>query len=187
MTTERKDDFYDTGWPLILFRLWRKLLKLKFFSWKLQNWLFLHMQLKTTSLLKGLPREKLDLNPFHVLVAWDLSLGQIQFSSFQFSRSVVSDSATPWTAAHQVSLSITNSWSLLKLMSIASVMPSNHLILCGQIRTSKKRGGGSQRHFKSQVENYEISVCLSGFMYASVCVFWGLFVFYNIDEVVNEF
>ena len=38
--------------------------------------------------------------------------------------------ATSWTAAHQASLSITNSWSLLKLMSIESVMPSNHLILC---------------------------------------------------------
>ena len=37
--------------------------------------------------------------------------------------------ATPWTATHQASLSITNSWSLLKLMSIESVMPSNHLIL----------------------------------------------------------
>ena len=37
---------------------------------------------------------------------------------------------TPWTAAHQASLSITNSWSLLKLMSIKSVMPSNHFILC---------------------------------------------------------
>ena len=37
--------------------------------------------------------------------------------------------ATPWTAAHQASLSITNSWSLLKLMSIEAVMPSNHLIL----------------------------------------------------------
>ena len=37
---------------------------------------------------------------------------------------------TPWTAAHQASLSITNSWSLLKLMSIESVIPSNHLILC---------------------------------------------------------
>ena len=36
----------------------------------------------------------------------------------------------PMTAAHQASLSITNSWSLLKLMSIKSVMPSNHLILC---------------------------------------------------------
>ena len=38
--------------------------------------------------------------------------------------------AIPWTAAHQASLSITNFWSLLKLMSIESVMPSNHLILC---------------------------------------------------------
>ena len=37
---------------------------------------------------------------------------------------------TPWTAARQASLSITNSWSLLKLVSIESVMPSNHLILC---------------------------------------------------------
>ena len=38
--------------------------------------------------------------------------------------------ATPWTAAHQASLSFTNSRSLLKLMSMESVMPSNHLILC---------------------------------------------------------
>ena len=37
---------------------------------------------------------------------------------------------TPWTTAHQVSLSITSYWSLLKLMSIELVMPSNHLILC---------------------------------------------------------
>ena len=37
--------------------------------------------------------------------------------------------ATPWTAAHQASLSITNSWSLLKFMSIELVMPSSHLIL----------------------------------------------------------
>ena len=47
-----------------------------------------------------------------------------------FSRSVVSDSATPWTAARHTSLFITNSRSLVKLMSIESVMPSNHLILC---------------------------------------------------------
>ena len=38
--------------------------------------------------------------------------------------------ATPWTAAHQTSLSITNSWSLLKFMSFDWVMPANHLILC---------------------------------------------------------
>ena len=48
----------------------------------------------------------------------------------QFSHSVVSHSVTPWTAACQASLSITNSRSLLKLMSIESVMPSNYLILC---------------------------------------------------------
>ena len=50
--------------------------------------------------------------------------------SVQFSCSVVSDSATPRTAARQTSLSITNSQSLLKLISIDSVMLSNHLILC---------------------------------------------------------
>ena len=52
------------------------------------------------------------------------------FHSVQFSRSVVSDPATPWTAARQASLSITNSWSWLILVSITSVMPSNHLIHC---------------------------------------------------------
>ena len=52
------------------------------------------------------------------------------FSSVQFSRLAVSDSVWPCTAARQASLSITNSWSLVKLMSIKSVMPSNHLILC---------------------------------------------------------
>ena len=53
----------------------------------------------------------------------------IQFSSVQ-SLSRVQLFATPWAAACQASLSITNSGSLLKLMSIESVMPSNHLILC---------------------------------------------------------
>ena len=53
----------------------------------------------------------------------------VELSSVQ-SLSCVQLFATPWTAAHQASLSITNSWSLLKLMAIESVMPSNHLILC---------------------------------------------------------
>ena len=53
----------------------------------------------------------------------------VQFSSVQL-LSRVGLFATPWTAARQASLSITNSWRLLKLMSIESVMPSNHLILC---------------------------------------------------------
>ena len=52
-----------------------------------------------------------------------------QLSSVQ-SLSCVQLFVTPWTAAHQASLSISNSWSLLKLMSIKSVMPSNHLLLC---------------------------------------------------------
>ena len=60
----------------------------------------------------------------------DLRIMQICLSSVQFSRSVVSDSLwSHGTAAHQASLSITNSQSLLKLMSMESVMPSNHLIL----------------------------------------------------------
>ena len=53
----------------------------------------------------------------------------VQFSSVQ-SLSYVRLFAAPWTAALQASLSITNSQSILRLMSIASVMPSNHLILC---------------------------------------------------------
>ena len=59
--------------------------------------------------------------PIDLLLIW---------SPGQFSCSVVSNSATPWTSACQASLSITNSQSLPKLMSIESLMPSNHLILC---------------------------------------------------------
>ena len=55
---------------------------------------------------------------------------KIKAFSLVQSLSHVSDSVTPGTAARQASLSITNSWSFLKLMSIESVMPSNHLILC---------------------------------------------------------
>ena len=51
----------------------------------------------------------------------------VHFSSVAQSHPTLCD---PWTAAHQASLSITNSRSLLKLLSIESVMPSNHLILC---------------------------------------------------------
>ena len=55
------------------------------------------------------------------------TLSRYQFSSVAQSCPLF---PTPWTAARQASLSITNSQSLLKLMSIESVMPSNHLILC---------------------------------------------------------
>ena len=64
-----------------------------------------------------------------------LCVGKVdQLTAFQFSSvqsfSCVQLFVTPWTAARQASLSITNSWSLLKLMSIKSVMPPNYLILC---------------------------------------------------------
>ena len=54
----------------------------------------------------------------------------LRLCSVQLSLSFVYDSVTPWTAAHQASLSVINSRSLLKLMSIESVMLSNHLNLC---------------------------------------------------------
>ena len=61
-----------------------------------------------------------------------LSLLKVRFKTFSSvqSLSCVQVFETPWTAACQAFLSITNSQSLLKLMSIESVMPSNHLILC---------------------------------------------------------
>ena len=60
---------------------------------------------------------------------WHVLYSNHLFSSIQ-SLSHVWLFPTPWTAARQASLSIINSWSLLKLMSIESVMPSNHLIFC---------------------------------------------------------
>ena len=61
------------------------------------------------------------------------SVLSVQFSSVQFSHSVVPNFETPWITACQASLSITDSQSLPKLMSIESVMPSRHLILCGPL------------------------------------------------------
>ena len=67
----------------------------------------------------------------HCVSLW-LSLSFLEkvnnFSSVQFSRSVVSDSVIPWIAARQASLSITNTQSSLRFTSIESVMPSSHLI-----------------------------------------------------------
>ena len=63
------------------------------------------------------------------LVCFCITGQSVQLSSVQ-SLSRVQLSVTPWTVACQASLSITNSWSLLKLMSIESVMSFNHLILC---------------------------------------------------------
>ena len=79
---------------------------------------------------------KEQMNPSHqpllleVLQSLSHSDGIKTKCSVQFSCSVMSDSATPWTAARQASLSITSSQSSPKPMSIELVMPSNHLILC---------------------------------------------------------
>ena len=64
-----------------------------------------------------------------ILKGENIQLNIYQFSSVQ-SLCHVQLFVTPWIAAHQASLSITDSWSLPKLMSIESVMPSSHLILC---------------------------------------------------------
>ena len=68
--------------------------------------------------------------------------------------------ATPWTAARQASLSITNSQSLLKLMSIESVMPSNHLILCCPLLLTSFPAWGSfprGQFFASGGQSIEVS------------------------------
>ena len=79
------------------------------------------------TLLQGIRERCGPKNWMYILQAGDQ---QLRLSSVQFSHSVVSDSETPWTAAHQASLSITKSRSLLKLMSMELTMPSNYLILC---------------------------------------------------------
>ena len=69
------------------------------------------------------------MNDIQIQASTWMNLENIQFSSVQ-SLSCVRLFVTPWTAARQASLSITNSQSFLKLMSIELVMPSSHLILC---------------------------------------------------------
>ena len=80
----------------------------------------------------------MEINPEYLLEGLIVKLqyfGHLMPNLGQFSHSVMSDSATPWTKACQASLSI-KSWSLLNLMSIKSVMPSNHLILCCRLFSS---------------------------------------------------
>ena len=70
---------------------------------------------------------------FFFAQAFEEASGRVRLRAWNQSVSTVPQSwlfGTPWTAALQASLSITNSWSLLKLMCIESVMPSNHVILC---------------------------------------------------------
>ena len=76
--------------------------------------------------MAGTGREARDWSQGCLIRAPDGNIGSSSVQSLSHVWLFVS----PWTAAHQASLSITNSWSLLKLMSIESVMLSNHLILC---------------------------------------------------------
>ena len=72
---------------------------------------------------------------FHIfcMISEEVKISMIISITSAQSPSRIQLFATPRTAAHQASLSITNSQSLLKLMSIESVMPSNHLILCHRL------------------------------------------------------
>ena len=90
-----------------------------------------------------------------LLCPWDFP-GLVQ------SLSCVRLIVTPWTAACQASLSVTNSWSLLRLMSIESVMPSNHLILCPRLIPCK---------WKSDVvQNFILRVALFSHTFSNVCI-----------------
>ena len=83
------------------------------------------------------------------LVEWSRSrawCGLVR-DSVQFSCLVVSDSVTPWTAARQASLSITNSWSLLKLKSIVLVMPQKQIIISPWGTNSTEDLGSSEEAY----------------------------------------
>ena len=69
-------------------------------------------------------------SPSSIVSCTDRTSNHVSQMLFLFSHSFMSNFATPWMAARQASLSFTISWSLLKVMSIESTMPSNHLILC---------------------------------------------------------
>ena len=98
-------------------------------GWRLNLW---RRKWQPTPVL--LPRESHGQRSRSGYSLWDRKVSDMTVPlslsvSVQFSRSVMSDSVIPWTAACQASLFITNSQSLPKLMSIESVMPSNRLIL----------------------------------------------------------
>ena len=106
---------------------------LKGYVWHGQTFLLCRtLESEMVKINTGLQREK-NVSSFYLLLNEEQEIERcikyVQFSSVQ-SLSCVRLFVTPWIAARQASLSITNSWSLLKLMSIESVMPSSHLILC---------------------------------------------------------
>ena len=122
------------------------------------------------SLLQGdlLPGVLTRLAVFSSVTVYDISLKRVLSYklSVQFSRSVVSDSLWLHGLQHtQASLSITNSWSLLKLMFITSVMPSNHLTLSCPLllplNLSQHQGlfqWGSSSHHLAQVLEFQVQL-----------------------------
>jgi len=107
---ERVDGFYSTDTHTF-----------SYCSWGSQGknvGVFCHFLLQWTTFFLNSPSWPIHLSSFYMLASSVQSLSHVRIF------------ATPWTAAQQASLSITNSWSLPKLMSIELVMPSSHLILC---------------------------------------------------------
>ena len=105
---------FQHNWQLYLSLVWRP------FCSVIQNILFPYIKLQYLS------------HGIHILTCIAAICVLFHFTEFRSVQllSCVRLCVTPWTAAHQASLSITNCQSLLKLISIESVMPSNHLILC---------------------------------------------------------
>ena len=118
----------------------RILLNEGWFSWKIHIKVFLYLFFPKILIIKMLLNSEEFNSKYPVprsspWVKWILNISRPpkRFSSVQ-SHSCVRLFETPWTAARQASLSITNSWSPPKPISIESVMPSNHLILCLPLR-----------------------------------------------------
>ena len=106
------------------FCLWKSV----WLHFSLQNFSWVAYPSQHTFLFSSLPPGSC-LHDFHHLNLVQ-SFSHPILITLQFSHSVMSNSVTPWTAGWQDSLSINSSWILFKLMSIKSVMSSNHLILC---------------------------------------------------------
>ena len=111
---------------LVIAEVWKKFY-LKTFVSECTQWFSMGDFLILSQTLKPIQEW---LGPLRTLRPAPYLYSSVQFSSAQSSLSRVQLFVTPWTAAHQASLSIINSQSFLKLMSVESVMPSNHLILC---------------------------------------------------------
>ena len=126
------------------------------------NWhLFFHVQRQEYYIWVPLPSPAKSLVLLISTNHLFLLLLPFQFSSVQ-SLSHVQLVVTPWIAARQASLSITNSWSLLKLMSIKSVMPSNHLIFCRLLQSFPASGAfPMSQFFTSGVQSIEVSALAS--------------------------